>query len=158
MANLIKKTELVDFLNDRYLLFTIDGSYYALPLALALEILTMQSITKLPRVADYVKGIINLRGKVIPVLDVRKKLGIAERTDDDSNCIIVIDINDMHVGLIVDMVSEVATVPSEKIVPPPKTIGEKANYISSISQLENRIVLNLDCEKFFLNDFDLVIS
>ena len=158
MANLIKKTELVDFLNDRYLLFTIEGSYYGLPLALALEILTMQSITKLPRVADYVKGIINLRGKVIPVLDVRKKLGIPERPDDEANCIIVIDINDMHVGLIVDMVSEVATVPSEKIVPPPKTISDKASYISSISQLDNKVVLNLDCEKFFLDDFDLAIS
>lgn len=158
MANLIKKTELVDFLNDRYLLFTIEDSYYGLPLALALEILTMQSITKLPRVADYVKGIINLRGKVIPVLDVRKKLGIPERPNDDSNCIIVIDINDMHVGLIVDMVSEVATVPAEKIVPPPKTLGDKTSYISSISQLDNKIVLNLDCEKFFQNDFDLVVS
>ena len=158
MADSIKKTELVDFLNDRYLLFTIEGSYYGLPLALALEILTMQSITKLPRVADYVKGIINLRGKVIPVLDVRKKLGVTEHPCDDENCIIVIAINDMHVGLIVDMVSEVTTIPSDRIVPPPKTIGDKANYISSISQLDNKIVLNLDCEKFFLNDFDLVVS
>jgi purine-binding chemotaxis protein CheW len=74
MANPTKKTELVDFLSDRYLLFTIDDTYYGLPLALALEILTMQSITKLPRVSDYVKGIINLRGKVIPVLDVEKNL------------------------------------------------------------------------------------
>ena len=158
MANLVKKAELVDFLNDRYLLFTLDGSYYGLPLALALEILTVSSITKLPRVADYVKGIINLRGKVIPVLDVRKKLGIEERPYDDSNCIIVIDIRDMHVGLIVDMVSEVATVPSDRVIPPPKTVAEKSNYISSVSQLDDKIVLNLDCEKFFANDFDIAVS
>lgn len=158
MANPIKKTELIDFLNDRYLLFTIDGAYYGLPLALALEILTMQSITKLPRVSDYIKGIINLRGKVIPVLNVRKKLGIPEHTCDDVNCIIVIDINDMHVGLVVDMVSEVVTVPLDKIIPPPKTLGEKATYISSISQLDNKIVLNLDCENFFLNDLELIVS
>jgi len=158
MTNLVKKAEQVDFLNDRYLLFTIDGAYYGLPLALALEILTMQSITKLPRVADYVKGIINLRGKVIPVLDVRKKLGIPERPHDDTNCIIVIDIRDMHFGLVVDMVSEVATVPFDKIVQPPKMLGEKSNYISSISQLDDKVVLNLDCELFFQNDFEIAIS
>ena len=158
MTNLVKKAELVDFLDDRYLLFTIDNTYYGLPLALALEILTVQSITKLPRVADYVKGIINLRGKVIPVLDVRKKLGIPEHEYEDSNCIIVIDIRDMHVGLIVDMVSEVATVPSDRVIPPPKTIGERSSYISSVSQLDDKIVLNLDCDKFFQNDFEIAVS
>ena len=158
MTNTVKKAELVDFLSDRYLLFTIDENYYGLPLALALEILTMQSITKLPRVAEYITGIINLRGKVIPVIDVRKKLGIPERPDDDSNCIIVIEIREMHVGLIVDMVSEVATVPSDKIIPPPKTISERANYISSVSQLDGKVVLNLDCEKFFLADFEEFMS
>ncbi|MEA4894326.1 MAG: chemotaxis protein CheW [Oscillospiraceae bacterium] len=158
MTNVVKKAELVDFLNDRYLLFTIDGTYYGLPLALALEILTVQSITKLPRVAGYVKGIINLRGKVIPVIDVRKKLGISERENDEATCIIVIDIRDMHVGLIVDMVSEVVTVPSDRVIPPPQTIGEKSNYISSISQLDDKVVLNLDCEKFFHDDFDTTVS
>ncbi len=158
MTNLVKKAELVDFLDDRYLLFTIDNTYYGLPLALALEILTVQSITKLPRVADYVKGIINLRGKVIPVLDVRKKLGIPEHEYEDTNCIIVIDIRDMHVGLIVDMVSEVATVPSDRVIPPPKTVGEKSNFISSVSQLDDKIVLNLDCDKFFQNDFEIAVS
>ncbi|PKM74486.1 MAG: chemotaxis protein CheW [Firmicutes bacterium HGW-Firmicutes-16] len=158
MTNLEKKAELSDFLNDRYLLFTIEGSYYGLPLAMALEILTVQSITKLPRVADYVKGIINLRGKVIPVLDVRKKLGIPERPYDDANCIIVIEIRDVHVGLIVDMVSEVATVPADRVIPPPKTIGENSNFISSVSQLDNKIVLNLDCERFFANDFEIAVS
>lgn len=104
MTNLANDTKQIDGLNDRYLLFSIDDSYYGLPLAMALEILTIQSITRLPRVAPYIKGIINLRGKVIPVLDVRTKLGISERAYDDKTCIIVIDLHDMHVGLIVDMV------------------------------------------------------
>lgn len=158
MAELNKKAEPVDFLNDRYLVFTIDDTYYGLPLALALEILTMQSITKLPLVSDYIEGIINLRGKVIPVLDVRKKLGILQRADNNTNCIIVIDIHDMHVGLMVDMVSEVASVPPEKIVPPPKTIGKKSNDISSISRLDNKVILNLDFEKFFRDDFETAAS
>lgn len=158
MTNLVKKTDQVDTLNDRYLVFTIDETYYGLPLALALEILTLQSITKLPRVADYIKGIINLRGKVIPVLDVRKKLGIPERPYSDSNCIIVIEIRDMHVGLIVDMVSEVATVPTDKIIPPPKAIGERSSYIASVSQLDGRVILNLDFERFFQSDLEIVVS
>ncbi len=158
MTNLVKKSDQLDTLNDRYLVFTIDSTYYGLPLALALEILTLQSITKLPRVADYIKGIINLRGKVIPVLDVRKKLGIPERPYDDTNCIIVIDIRDMHVGLIVDMVSEVATVPADRIIPPPKTLSENSSYISSVSQLDDKVILNLDFDRFFQNDFEIAVS
>lgn len=158
MTNLVKKAEQADMLNDRFLLFTIDNSYYGLPLAMALEILTMQSITKLPRVADYIKGIINLRGKVIPVLDVRKKLGIPEHSGDETYCVIVIEIRDMHVGLIVDMVSEVATVPSDRIIPPPKTLAEKSSYIASVSQLDDKVVLNLDFERFFQNDLEIAIS
>lgn len=147
-------TARIDGLSDRYLLFKVDDANYGLPLAMALEILTIQSITRLPRVADYVKGIVNLRGKVIPVLDVRSKLGLSERTYDDKTCIIVLDIHEMHVGLIVDMVSEVVSVSPEQIIPPPKTNGVSATYISSVSQLEDKIVLNLNCDEFFKNDIE----
>jgi purine-binding chemotaxis protein CheW len=156
MTNLENKTETTDTLNDRYLLFTIDGAYYGLPLALATEILTLPSITRLPRVADYVKGIINLRGKVIPVLDVRMKLGLPEHPFDENNAIIVISIREMPVGLIVDMVSEVVTVPHDKIIPPPKTITDKIGYIGSVSQIDTKVVLNLNCEEFFHNDFEQI--
>ncbi|NLH01248.1 MAG: purine-binding chemotaxis protein CheW [Clostridiales bacterium] len=148
------ETDKLDTLNDRYLLFNIENTYYGLPLAMALEILTIQSITKLPCVAPYIKGIINLRGKVIPVLDVRAKLGIPERKYDDKTCIIVIDLHEMHIGLIVDMVSEVLTVSSDQVIPPPKN---SASFISSVSQLEDKLVLNLDCELFFQNDLDQII-
>lgn len=153
MNNLINETEQFDGLIDRYLLFNIEESYYGLPLAMALEILTIQSITRLPRVAPYIKGIVNLRGKVIPVLDVRTKLGIPERAYDDKTCIIVIDLHDMHVGLIVDMVSEVLTVAQEHVIAPPKNA---ASFISSVSQLDDKIVLNLDCETFFMTDLEQI--
>jgi len=158
VTNLVKTSDKADFLNDRFLLFKIDSAYYGIPLAMALEILTMQSITRLPLVADYVKGIINLRGKVIPVLDVRQKLCIPACPYEDTTCIIVMDIRGMHVGLIVDMVSEVVTVSPDKIIPPPKTFGDRISYISSVSQLEDRIVLNLDCELFFQNDFEIALA
>ena len=151
MTNIVTETDNIDGLQGRYLLFNIEKAFYGLPLAMALEILTIQSITRLPCVPPYIKGIVNLRGKVIPVLDVRKKLGLSERDYDDKTCIIVIDLHDMHVGLIVDMVSEVLTVPQENIIPPPKNC---ASYISSVSQLEDKLVLNLDCETFFRSDLE----
>lgn len=151
MTNTVSESKKIDELDDRYLLFSINDAYYGLPLAMALEILTIQHITCLPCVASYIKGIINLRGKVIPVLDVRAKLGIPEREYDSKTCIIVIDLHDMHLGLIVDMVSEVLTVSQEKIIAPPKN---SASYISSVTQLEDKLVLNLDCEAFFHNDLE----
>lgn len=152
MTTIEKESEKLEGLNDRYLLFDINGTTYGLPLALALEILTIQSITRLPCVAPYIKGIVNLRGKVIPVLDVRAKLGIPKRDYDDKTCIIVVDIHDMHIGLIVDTVSEVVTVPSDRIIPPP---SNSASYVSSVSELENSVVLNLDFDTFFEADLEL---
>ena len=153
MSNSAIDLEKIEGLHDRYLLFTIDDTNYGLPLAMALEILTIQSITRLPRVASYIKGIVNLRGKVIPVLDVRTKLDLPERPYDDKTCIIVIDLHEMHVGLIVDMVSEVLTVAQENLIVPPKN---SASYVSSVSQLDDRLVLNLDCDLFFLNDLEQI--
>ncbi len=153
MSNSAIELEKIEGLHDRYLLFTIDDTNYGLPLAMALEILTIQSITRLPRVASYIKGIVNLRGKVIPVLDVRTKLDLPERPYDDKTCIIVIDLHEMHVGLIVDMVSEVLTVAQENLIVPPKN---SASYVSSVSQLDDRLVLNLDCDLFFLNDLEQI--
>ena len=143
----------IDGLTDRYLLFKIDDANYGLPLSLAIEIITIQSITKLPRVASYVKGIVNLRGKVIPVLDVRAKLGLPEHEYDDKTCIIVLDIHDMHVGLIVDMVSEVASALPEQLMPPPKN-DKAATYIASVFQKDDKFILNLDCEDFFKDDLE----
>ena len=152
MTTIEKESEKLEGLNDRYLLFDINGTTYGLPLALALEILTIQSITRLPCVAPYIKGIVNLRGKVIPVLDVRAKLGMPKRDYDDKTCIIVVDIHDMHIGLIVDTVSEVVTVPSDRIIPPP---SNSVSYVSSVSELENSVVLNLDFDTFFEADLEL---
>ncbi len=152
MTTIEKESENLDGLSDRYLLFKIENTSYGLPLALALEILTIQAITRLPCVAPYIKGIVNLRGKVIPVLDIRAKLGLPEREYDDKTCIIVVDIHEMHIGLIVDAVSEVVTVPMDSIIPPP---ANSASFVSSVSELETGVVLNLDFDAFFSSDLEL---
>jgi len=144
-------------LADRYLQFNIEDSYYGIPLAMALEILTIQMVAALPRVAPYIKGIVNLRGKVIPVVDMRHKLNLPARPYDKRTCIIVIDFHSMHVGLIVDMVSEVVSVSAEQLIPPPKDTVN-STFISSVSQLGDKLVLNLDCDKLFQDDVEMVLS
>lgn len=142
-------------LNDRYLLFRIADSLYGVSLALVLEIVQIQSITMLPYVAPYVKGIINLRGKVLPVIDVRTRLGMPEKGYDAETCIVVVDIHNVHVGLIVDSVSEVVTVPEDQIAAPPPSSGTGVgSYLSSVANLDKKIVLNIDFDRFFQDDID----
>ncbi|WP_099205291.1 chemotaxis protein CheW [Scatolibacter rhodanostii] len=146
----------IEELNGRYLLFNCSDMLYGVPLVLVLEIIQTKNITYLPGVAPYIKGIINLRGKILPVLDIRLKFGIEERPYDDKTCIIVSEIRDMQVGLIVDSVSEVVTVDSENLAAPPNTKEMSAWYIDSVTNLEDRIVLNIDFEKFLKDDLDVI--
>ena len=144
-------------LEDRYLLFYIEQMLHSVELQYVIEIITVQRVTHLPNLPEYVKGIINLRGKVIPVIDIRLKLGMEERPYDDKTCIVVIDINEMHIGLIVDSVSEVVTISEESIsATPPGDVAAK--YIASISTHNGTTVFNIDCEKLFVNDLETVVA
>lgn len=144
-------------LNDRYLLFYIDNRIYSIPLVLVLDIIQIQKITYLPTLPIYVKGIVNLRGKVVPVIDVRVKFCLPDREYDDKTCIIVLDIHDMHIGLIVDRVHEVATLPSDKMAVPP-TVGDPSmRYLTSVTEIGGNAVLNIDFERFFQDDLDTVM-
>lgn len=147
----------VDELSDRVLLFYIDQALYSIPLTHVIEIINVENSIHLPGVPIYMKGVINLRGKVVPVIDVRLKFHLPERPYDDKTCIIVVDIHDMHVGLIVDSVSEVITVDPTKMAAPPKgsdSVGER--YLSSVSEIGGNIILHIDCERFFASDLGFV--
>ncbi len=142
-----------DDLTGRYLTFYIGEVIYSLPLGHVIEIINIQHITHIPGVPFYVKGIVNLRGKVVPVSDVRLKFGQQERPYDDKTCIIVTTINDMQVGLIVDSVAEVVTLDKSQMAAPPlagKRMGE--SYLDSIATLNEKVILNIDCTKFFQAD------
>ena len=143
---------LSDDLNSRYLTFFIDGAVYGIALAHVIEIINIQDITQVPNIPSHIKGIINLRGKVIPVLDARAKMYKPEREYDEKTCIIVITIHDMHVGLIVDSVSEVINSESNQLAPPPKIGSEEAQFLSSIIEQDNKVILNVNIEKFFQDD------
>ena len=108
-----------DTQEDKYLTFVIGKEDFGIEIRYVTEIIGIQGITEVPDMPHYVKGVINLRGKVIPVMDVRLRFGVDERPYDDRTCIIVININDQPVGLIVDRVLEVLDIQKSEIEPPP---------------------------------------
>jgi purine-binding chemotaxis protein CheW len=140
-----------DTQHGRFLTFALDEELYGIGIRYITEIIGMQPITKLPEVADYIKGIINLRGKIIPVIDMRLKFKKNEIEYSDRTCIIVIDTADIHVGLIVDNVADVLSLNDDMIVPPPnERSGIQNKYIDGIGKTEDRVILLLNCEKLFL--------
>lgn len=139
-------------LRGRYMTFFIDNTCYGIELLYISEIIGIQPITQIPGLPVYFKGIINLRGKVAPVIDVRLKFGQEERPYDDKTCIIMVNISDMQVGLIVDMVADVVTIDDAIRNPPPENGRGGDRYLSSIAKIGDKVVLNIDCEKFFQSD------
>lgn len=137
---------LEDTQKDKYLSFNLDKSEYVIPIHYVLEIIGIQPITKVPDVPDYVKGVINIRGKVIPVVDLRRRFGLEERAYDDRTCIIIVQIEEMQVGLIVDTVNEVLNIQPQHIEPPPEVKKGQANkFILGLAKVADsvKIVLNM---------------
>lgn len=155
MADIIENTiELEeDTLKGRYLTFLIGSESYGIEVRYVTEIIGIQAITEIPELPEYVKGIVNLRGKIIPVMDVRLRFRKEPKDYNDRTCIIVIDIRDISIGLIVDTVSEVITIPDQDIVEPPKmNKGFSNRYIKNIGKVGNDVKLLLDCEKLLTDD------
>ncbi|MEI8216998.1 MAG: chemotaxis protein CheW [Eubacteriales bacterium] len=144
-----------DTQHGRFLTFLLGKEVFGMEIKHVTEIIGMQAITAVPEVPTYVKGIINLRGKIIPVIDVRLKFKKEPVPYGDRTCIIVIDIHEISVGLIIDNVSEVLTISDDDIaVPPSNRTGFENKYIKGIGKSENCVTLLLDCEKL-LNDDEI---
>lgn len=142
-----------DTLKDRYLMFSIGHEVYGIEVRYVIEIVGIQPITEIPEFPEYVKGIINLRGKIIPVIDIRLLFKKEPKDYNDRTCIIVIDIKNISIGLIVDTVSEVNTIPEQDIVEPPQiNKGAYNKYIKNIGKVGSDIKLLLDCEKLLSED------
>jgi purine-binding chemotaxis protein CheW len=148
-----KALEVEDTQKGKFLTFLLGKEVYAIEIKFVIEIIGIQPITELPQLPEYVKGIINLRGKIIPVIDVRLKFKKKPMEYNDRTCIIVVEMRDIFVGLIVDNVSEVLTIADEDIAPPPNINKEIENkYIKAIGKVENEVKLILDCEKLMDNN------
>ncbi|MGE5677883.1 MAG: chemotaxis protein CheW [Pseudomonadota bacterium] len=136
-----------DTQKDKYLTFILGNESYGIEIKHVTEIIGIQPITEVPELPEYVRGIINLRGKIIPVMDVRLRFKKPYREYNERTCVIVIDIGIVSIGLIVDSVAEVLSIPSAEIVAPPDISKNGNKYISGIGKVNNEVKLILDCEK-----------
>jgi purine-binding chemotaxis protein CheW len=145
-----------DTQKGKFLTFFVGREEYAIEIKYVTEIIGgIQAITEVPEVPDYVRGIINLRGKIIPVMDVNLRFKKEPKPYGDRTCIIVIDIDELSVGLIVDNVAEVLSISEDNIVDPPDDkAGFNNRYIKGIGKVGQSIKLILDC-KILLGDEDL---
>lgn len=141
-----------DTQKGKYLTFVLDSESYGIGINNVTEIIGIQPITLVPELPNYIKGIINLRGKIIPVMDVRLRFKKDFREYNDRTCIVVVDISELSIGLIVDSVSEVVIIQDENIVPPPNLNKVSNKYISGIGKIDNEVKLILDCDELINYD------
>lgn len=133
-----------DFQKDRYLAFKINEENYVIEIKYVVEIIGIQGVTQVPNVADYIKGIINIRGNIIPVVEIRMRFGLETVAYTDKSCIVVVEVNNTSIGLIVDEVREVVGIPEKIIVPPPATIkGSGSKYISGMGKIGDTVYILL---------------
>lgn len=143
-----------DTQKDKFLTFFIDQEVYGIEISLVTEIIGIQPITEIPEVPNYVRGIINLRGKIIPVMDVRLRFKKDFLDYNDRTCVIVIEDGTITLGLIVDSVAEVLVIPEENIVSPPEIKSAKNKYIKGIGKIGETVKLLIDCDKIFNEQAD----
>jgi purine-binding chemotaxis protein CheW len=141
-----------DTQKDKYLTFRIASEDYGIAIANVTEIVGIQSITEIPEMADYIKGVINLRGKVIPVMDVRLRFKLPPREYDERTCIVVVEIDGTSVGLVVDTVNEVADIPEEQVEPAPKSKRKGGSYIQGIGKIGQEVKILLDINRILYED------
>lgn len=140
--------------------FSIGEEEFGVDILKVQEIIRTMEITKVPRAPEFVEGVINLRGKVIPIIDLRRRFGLDFKTHDKDTRIIVIEINNIVVGFVVDAVSEVLRIPANTVEPPPPVVaGVDSDYISGVGKLQDRLLILLDLDKLLSSeDLDMLGS
>ena len=151
-------SEQEDTQKGKFLTFTLGSESYGIEIKFVTEIIGIQPITEVPELPEYIRGIINLRGKIIPVMDVRLRFKKAFREYNDRTCVVVIDIEDVSIGLIVDSVSEVLSIQDSEIVAPPDMSKGGNRYIKGIGKVGNDVKLILDCDKLLSKEETEVLS
>ncbi|OBQ55713.1 chemotaxis protein CheW [Halodesulfovibrio spirochaetisodalis] len=133
--------------------FSIGEEEFGVDILKVQEIIRTMEITKVPKAPNFVEGVINLRGKVIPIIDLRRRFGLSSKEHDKHTRIIVIEINNMIVGFVVDSVSEVLRIPASTVEPPPAVVaGMESEYISGVGKLQDRLLILLDLDRLLSND------
>ncbi|GIV16917.1 MAG: chemotaxis protein CheW [Armatimonadota bacterium] len=132
--------------------FRLGNETYAIDISYIHEIIRMKEITFVPRAPHYMRGVINLRGRIVPVMDLSARLGLPPQQETPQSRIIVVEVSGESIGMIVDAVSEVLRLPEDQIEPPTQMAGtESADYICGLGKINDRLVLLLDVEKVVEN-------
>ena len=133
--------------------FSIGEEEFGVDILKVQEIIRTMEITKVPRAPAFVEGVINLRGKVIPIIDLRRRFNLAPKAHDKNTRIIDCVINNILVGFVVDAVAEVLRIPSNTVEPPPPVVaGIGSDYISGVGQLKDRLLIMLDLDKLLSSE------
>ncbi|MFW5687797.1 MAG: chemotaxis protein CheW [Bacteroidota bacterium] len=145
-----------------YLSFRLGDEIFATDVGKVLEILELSTITRVPKAPDYMRGVINLRGKVLPVLDTRVKFGLEVTDDNVDTCIVVLDVimdgDTLHLGALVDSVEEVLKLSAGDIEPPP-SLGNRFNaeYLKGMVKQNDTFIMILDADRVF-NSSELIMA
>jgi purine-binding chemotaxis protein CheW len=130
--------------------FRLDNEDYAIAITKIQEIILIKPITRIPQVPDFIEGLINLRGSVIPIVNLRKRFGLLPRELDDETRIIVVNVHDKTVGCIVDAVTQVMRINRDQIQPPPLgVLAVNHQYLAGLAKLDDRLMIILDIERLF---------
>jgi len=140
--NLENEQMSLDDNSKKYLTFISDGLVFGIPIDNVIEIITNHTITKLPRVPHYVQGIINLRGQIIPIIDIRLRMNKPLAEASETTCVIILEVDDISIGILVDVVLQVFDI-ENKIAPPPANSHEFVDGITTLP--DGTVVFRLDC-------------
>ena len=130
--------------------FRLDNEDYAIAITKIQEIILMKPITRIPQVPDFIEGLINLRGSVIPIVNLRKRFGLPPREIDDETRTIVVNVHEKTVGCVVDAVTQVMRINRDQIQPPPLGVmAVNHQYLAGLAKLDDRLLIILDIDKLF---------
>ncbi len=132
----------------KVIVFRLDTEEYGVDVQQVKSIERMEHITRVPNTPNFVKGVINLRGVIIPIIDLRSRFGIEENVYGESTRIIIVHVEEMEVGLIVDAANDVIDISEGQIEPPPKVVGGvEAVYLRGVAKLPERLLIMLNLDK-----------
>ena len=148
-------------ITGKYLTFALDKEEYAVSVLRVREIIKIMDITRVPQLPAYVKGVINLRGKVVPIVDMRMKFGLPARDYSERTCIIVVEVTVRNrlvmMGVIVDSVSEVVTISTDEVAAPPDFGGAKEDgWVEALAKVKGHVKILLNLDKMLGADGELI--
>lgn len=139
--------------------FHVGEEEFGLDILRVQEIIRLQPLTRVPNLPDYIDGVFNLRGKVIPVIGLRRRLGLDKQSADKQTRIVVVDVHNQTLGFIVDSVSEVLRIHSGTVEPTPRLGKAERDYISGVGKLDSRLLLMIDLEQLMSGtEFDASVQ